>query len=468
MKTASKDAGQAPNTATHRAETAAPNDASGKPSRALGVRSLKTVVERNRRQEPVGIYSVCSANVWVLEAAMRQALADQSVLCIESTSNQVNQFGGYTGMEPAQFEQFVRTIARRANFPEERVLLGSDHLGPYPWRKEPSAAALEKACELVRRSVLAGYTKIHLDASMACGDDASGALAAERIAERAAMIGEVAERTRAELPAGAPAPLYIIGTEVPTPGGEQGPGEPPAVTRVEDAQTTLETFHAAFRKHGLEDAWQRVVGLVVQPGVEFGDDSVFAYERNKARPLTEHLPESPALVYEAHSTDYQSPAALRALVEDHFAILKVGPWLTFAFREAIFALSAIERELFGNRRGVSLSRVPEALEKAMLGNPAYWQPYYHGDEQDLHFARRYSYSDRCRYYWPDPAVQHELKTLVANLTANTPPVTLLSQYLPEQYDAVRAGTIGNDPASLIDDRIRKVVRIYSAACGNGS
>jgi D-tagatose-1,6-bisphosphate aldolase subunit GatZ/KbaZ len=396
---------------------------------------------------------------------MHQALADQSVLCIESTSNQVNQFGGYTGMEPCQFEEFVRSIARRVNFPEERVLLGSDHLGPYPWRKEPSTAALEKACELVRRSVLAGYTKIHLDASMACGGDPGKALDAEVIAERAARIAEVAERARAGLPADTAAPLYIIGTEVPTPGGEQGPGEPPAVTRVEDAQSTLETFRAAFQKHGLEDAWQRVVGLVVQPGVEFGDDSVFVYDRGKARPLSENLPQSPALVYEAHSTDYQPPAALRELVEDHFAILKVGPWLTFAFREAVLALGSIERELLENRRGVSLSRVPEALEKAMLGNPAYWQPYYHGDEQDLHFARRYSYSDRCRYYWPDPAVQQELKTLLANLSAHTPPLTLLSQHLPEQYDAVRAGAVRNDPASLIDDRIRKVLRIYSAACG---
>jgi D-tagatose-1,6-bisphosphate aldolase subunit GatZ/KbaZ len=352
-------------------------------------------------------------------------------------------------------------------FPEQRILLGSDHLGPYPWRNEASGTALAKACELVRDSVLAGYTKIHLDASMACADDAANQpLDAEVIAQRAAAIGLVAERTWAELPAGSPALLYVIGTEVPTPGGEQGPGLPPAVTRVEDAQATLDNFRAAFLKRGLGAAWERVIGLVVQPGVEFGDTSIFSSDRRQARPLTQHLPVSPALVYEAHSTDYQSPAALGEMVEDHFAILKVGPWLTFAFREAIFALSAIERELLEKRRGVSVSRVPEALEEAMLSNPVHWRPYYHGDEWDLHFARRYSYSDRIRYYWPDPSVQRELETLLANLSASTPPLTLLSQYLPEQYDAVRAGSIRDDPASLIDDRIRKVARIYSAACGN--
>ncbi len=38
---------------------------------------------------------------------------------------------------------------------------------------------------------------------------------------------------------------------------------------------------------------------------------------------------------------------LRGLVTDHFAILKVGPVLTYAYREAVFALSFIEDELLG-------------------------------------------------------------------------------------------------------------------------
>ncbi len=102
----------------------------------------------------------------------------------------------------------------------------------------------------------------------------------------------------------------------------------------------------------------------------------------------------------------------------------------------------------------------------MLSNPVHWRAYYRGEEWELHFARRYSYSDRSRYYWPEPAVQREIELLLANLSASAPPLTLLSQYLPEQYDAIRAGSIPNTPASLIQDHIRKVLRIYSAACGN--
>jgi D-tagatose-1,6-bisphosphate aldolase subunit GatZ/KbaZ len=432
---------------------------------AIASNWLRSVVDRNRRKEPVGIYSVCSANVWVLEAAMYQALDDNSVVSIESTCNQVNQFGGYTGWTPSQFESYVRSIARRIGFPAERILLGGDHLGPYPWRSEPSSAALHKASELVRASILAGYAKIHLDASMACADD--NALTDEVVAERAAALCQVAEETYTQLPKGSPAPLYIIGTEVPTPGGEQGPGLAPAVTQVEDARRTLDHFRLAFLKRGLGAAWERVIGLVVQPGVEFGDASVFEYDRNQARSLSGGLPLSPALVYEAHSTDYQNPGALREMVEDHFGILKVGPWLTFAFREAVFALSAIEQEWLGGRRGATVSHVPEALEEAMLNNPVHWREYYRGDDQELALARKYSYSDRSRYYWPEASVQRELDRLVKNLTDSPPPLTLLSQYLPEQYDAVRAGRIQNFVPSLIHDRIRKVTGIYAAACGTG-
>ena len=108
---------------------------------------------------------------------------------------------------------------------------------------------------------------------------------------------------------------------------------------MEDARRTLDHFQSAFLNRGLDAAWERVIGLVVQPGVEFGDAAVFAYDRNHARALSASLPASPALVYEAHSTDYQNPEHPPGEpANNHFEILKVGPWLTFAFREAVFAL----------------------------------------------------------------------------------------------------------------------------------
>ena len=75
------------------------------------------------------------------------------------------------------------------------------------------------------------------------------------------------------------------------------------------------------------------------------------------------------MVYEAHSTDYQSPAALAQMVKDHFAILKVGPWLTFAFREVILALGTIEREMLQTSAGTRVSEVRAALISAMRSDP---------------------------------------------------------------------------------------------------
>jgi D-tagatose-1,6-bisphosphate aldolase subunit GatZ/KbaZ len=425
---------------------------------------LQDIIHRNRSGERVGVYAVCSAHPSVIAAAVQQAVEDQSVLHVESTSSQVNQVGGYSGQTPSQFARFVHAAAQRAGLPGERVLLGGDHLGPYPWREQAAEVAMRNACDLVRACVLAGYTKIHLDASMPCADDSDG-LDERTVAKRAAMLCRAAESAFYELPSGASRLLYVIGTEVPAPGGELLPGMPPAISPANHVHHTLEIFRAAFAEQGVSSAWDRVVGIVVQPGVEFGENVIFDYDRQKAKELSLALPNHPALVYEAHSTDYQKPAALAQMVEDHFAILKVGPWLTFAFREAVFALSGIEREGLAQRKGVRISQVREALEAAMLRHPAYWRSYYHGSEDATRLARFYSYSDRSRYYWGDAAVQRELAQLRANLDASPAPLTLVSQFLPAQYDAIRSGALQARAEDMIQEHIRIVLRVYAAACG---
>jgi D-tagatose-1,6-bisphosphate aldolase subunit GatZ/KbaZ len=426
--------------------------------------TLRAIVKRNRASGKGGVHAVCSAHPWAIDAAIHQALEDDSILLVESTSSQVNQLGGYTGQTPRQFADFVHSASRRAGLPEDRILLGGDHLGPFPWRDTASRRALQKARELVRACVLAGYGKIHLDASMACADDPK-VVPEHVVAQRTAVLCETAEEALKDLPRGAVRPLYVIGTEVPVPGGEPAAGVPPAITTAESLNQTLRTFREAFEERGLSAAWERVIGVVVQPGFEFGNDFVIEYDRNRARVLSEQLPRSPALVYEAHSTDYQSARALRQMVEDHFAILKVGPWLTFAFREAVFALSAIERELLAGRKGQRRSRVREVLDRVMLRKPAYWRSYYQGNADLLRLERAYSYSDRCRYYWHEPAVQSEIELLLNNLKKHSLPLTLVSQYLPSEYEAIRVGEIEGQPEAIIQYHIRIVLRIYAAACG---
>jgi D-tagatose-1,6-bisphosphate aldolase subunit GatZ/KbaZ len=161
---------------------------------------LREIIRRNRRGEKVGVYAVCSAHPGVIAAAVQQALEDGSVLHVESTSSQVNQEGGYTRQTPSQFAEFVHSAAQKAGLPRNRVLLGGDHLGPYPWRELPSKVAMHNACELARACVLGGYNKIHFDASMACADDSESGPDESTIAQRAAILCRAAETAFEDLP----------------------------------------------------------------------------------------------------------------------------------------------------------------------------------------------------------------------------------------------------------------------------
>ena len=427
---------------------------------------LDEILLAQKRGEARGLPSICSSHPWVLKAALQETLKVSKtfrVLLIESTCNQVNQFGGYTGMTPADFVTYVHGLVLENGFPLDRLVLGGDHLGPGPWQKEPAVSAMQKAADMLRAYVQAGYTKLHLDASMRLGDDdPTRPLDVELSARRTAFLAREAEETLAKISKpsqGFQGLRYVIGTEVPIPGGATLHEDGLHVSEVADARHTLELTQAAFAVERLESAWEQVIALVVQPGVEFGDDFVLDYDPAAARPLSQFAENIP-YVYEAHSTDYQTSQALRSLVRDHFAILKVGPGLTYAFREAVFALASMENELLPSQS----SRLVETLEAAMLSNPADWQAHYHGTLQEQAFARKYSLSDRSRYYWGDPQVQSALGRLLQNLGEKPLPRTLLSQFLPLQLERVLGGQIENSPQALILDKINSVLESYTFAC----
>ncbi|ACO33902.1 MULTISPECIES: D-tagatose-bisphosphate aldolase, class II, non-catalytic subunit [Acidobacterium] len=414
---------------------------------------LLELVRNHAANQQRGIYSVCSAHPWVLEAAMRRHLPAAGPLLIEATCNQVNQFGGYTGMTPGRFRESVYAIARKTGFPLDRILLGGDHLGPFPWQHLPAEQAMSHACEMVRLFVQEGYSKIHLDASLPCAGEPDP-LPEGQIAERAARLCAAAESAAAKT-----SPVYIIGTEVPRPGGALDEMEL-AVTSPDAAETTLNLHRRAFAAAGLDAAWPRVIALVVQPGVEFSHDSVLDYQPGKASPLTARLALHPGLVYEAHSTDYQRPEALAALVRDGFAILKVGPGLTYAMRQALFALAAIEKELFPTAQQ---SQLPQWLEEAMLRHPEQWQKHYSGTPEEQQLLRVHSYSDRIRYYWNVPSVQQAVDTLLRNLQQRNIPETLLSDYLPAQYRKVRTGSLQSAPVPILLDAVGEALDPYISA-----
>jgi D-tagatose-1,6-bisphosphate aldolase subunit GatZ/KbaZ len=316
---------------------------------------------------------------------------------------------------------------------------------------------MEKACAMVSAYAAAGFSKIHLDASMPCRNDPR-VLANEVIAERAAQLCEVAESTTRSSPS---QPVYVIGTEVPTPGGAQEEMEI-EVTSTGSLQETLDVHRRAFSRKNLSSAWKRIIGVVVQPGVEFGNETVADYIPEKASDLSKSILQHEGIVFEAHSTDYQTAESLQQLVNGHFGILKVGPELTFMMREAIFGLARIEQEWIA---GKEPSNIRAIIERVMIENPGNWKAYYHGEEHPVRVARAYSLSDRIRYYWPNAEISKALALLIQNLEQNPAPLPLVAQYLPRQAEAIRARSIRNNPTAMIHHKIRESLSRYAEACG---
>ncbi len=440
---------------------------------------FREIVAAQKKGIAAGVCSICSAHPAVMDAAFlaasRESRAGQSragrvgPVLIESTVNQVNQLGGYTGMTPADFRAFLESRAEQSGFPKESLILGGDHLGPYPWRSKPAGTAMALARELVAACVRAGYAKIHLDASMPlAGDrtDAAGALDPVVAAQREAELAQAAEaafREHEKTHPDASPPVYVIGTEVPAPGGITAGENGVEVTRTEVFQDTVLLCEEAFSDRGLSGAWERVVACVAQPGVEYGDKSIHRYDRGKAEALCRTARAASGIVIEGHSTDYQSRVCLRQLVEDGVAILKVGPALTFAMRECLFSLERIEQELIAGRGGVRPSALMETLDRAMMENTVYWKDYYTGSDAEKRLSRKYSFSDRCRYYWTAPAVRESLAALMGNLRGTDIPLPLVSQYVPRIYPRVVEGLCAADPQSLVRESICMVLEDYAAA-----
>ena len=426
---------------------------------------LLRMVEKRKLGIHCGIPSFCCANKIVIEALLEQAQRYDDDVLIEATSNQVNQYGGYTGMQANDFRDFVYKIADSINFDRNNIILGGDHLGPLPWADLSEQEAMERAKILVRQSVMAGYHKIHLDTSMRLGSDSvSEKLSDATVAKRGVLLYRecmAAYNTLLKDNPNATRPVFVIGSEVPVPGGSTETTKGVTVTNPTDFENTLIAYRKEFYKQGLGEGIQDIIAIVVQPGVEFGEIDVHPYDRYVARRLCESLKQYPDIVFEGHSTDYQSYEKLREMVEDGIAILKVGPALTYAVREALFALNMIEKELIPD--GIKQSHFIDVLEAAMCKHPEKWNKYYKGLPSEQHLMRKYSFSDRARYFLAETDVDESIQKLFHNLDSNKIPMHILHQYMPLQYANVRDGKVNLLAKELVKDAVRIIVENYNYA-----
>ena len=423
---------------------------------------IKEIITKRQSGINVGIPSFCTANSIVIEAILEYSKNFNDYILIEATSNQVNQFGGYMNMTPYDFVDYVYDIADEICFPKDKILLGADHFGPLAWADKSESEAMENAKELVKQAVLAGYTKIHLDTSMKLGsDDVNTKLSDEIIAKRGVELYEVCEaafKQRAEEFPDSIHPVYVIGSEVPIPGGEFEEVDTLQITSPADFKNTLNAYNEQFEKAGIKNAWDNIIAVVVQPGVEFSNVDVHLYERDKSKDLSKVLKDYPNLVFEGHSTDYQPPNKLKEMVEDGVAILKVGPACTFALRESLFSLSLMEKELIKDKKNRANFR--ENLEKVMIENPEDWQNYYTGNELEKEISRKYSFSDRARYYMSNEIVESSINNLFNNIDSHDLPLGMIKQFFPNVFMKILEENHPIDSKSLVRYNINDVIEDY--------
>ena len=108
---------------------------------------------------------------------------------------------------------------------------------------------------------------------------------------------------------------------------------------------------------------------------------------------------------------------------------------------------------------------PELLEKLMLEDTSKWVKYYHGSEREIEIKRRYSLSDRCRYYFAMPEIREAIEKLIKNIDAQEIPTGLLYQYMPLQYKKVRDGKLKKDARALLMSFVTDVADDYNYASG---
>ncbi len=417
---------------------------------------LADTIRRHKSGDTVGVYSVCSAHPTVVEAAIMQAGADDVPVLIEATSNQVDQFGATPDASGRVPRPPSSASPTGADFPRSRVVLGGDHLGPNRWQGETAAAAMEKADATHRRLRRAGYSKIYLDA--ACPVPTTRQCSMTRPSRSAPHACCTSRRIRATQRR---RPSDVRHRHRGT-GSRAGPRD--ARRSHPDAGRSCRATdrRASGRVHPirLDHVWPRVMALVVQPGVEFDHLQVIDYRRTAhrgatARPRHGTAPGVRGAFHRLSATPQIARARRRSL-----AVLKVGPGLTFAMREALFGLAHIENQLPAAAvavrpdRGRRTTNARQSRVLAGLLRPG---------SADQQTAGGTATATGSRYTGPTTRSTPARRQLLDNSTGSASHCRESANSSPSVRPRPRRRT-GPDRNALVIDRIRDAMRPYARAC----
>jgi len=353
--------------------------------------------------------SFCTANFNVIKILIIFAKHHNLPILLESTSNQVNQFGGYTGLTPKEFYKKISKLKKKIKINKKQVMIGADHLGPLPWKKFNSKVALKNAKTLIKKCIALKYDKIHIDSTIICKDDKS--LNLNFIRSRSEEIfNTVPKKNIKDV-------FFVFGSEVPFAGG--GNNSKPKPSKLNNIKTDYSLYNSVLKNLNINK--KNKFSLVIEPGMAFSNSKVILPKLEKFRKRLSFSKKN-NFSYEAHSTDYQKLKTLKKLVKNNFRFLKVGPELTFYFYQAIKKMEEIEH-MYCNKK----SNIEYELINAMQRDDKYWKDYYKGTKNKIKFLKLNSYLDRMRYYWDSKKVKKSMNKLIKNI--NTIPTEVFKKTL---------------------------------------
>ena len=339
--------------------------------------------------------SFCTSNIDVIESILFFCNIKKLPCLIESTSNQVNQHGGYTNKTPKMFVKEISSLRKKIKFDSKRLFLGGDHLGPLPWGKKNKNIAIKNSISLINDYLSENFCKIHVDTSIKCKNDKF--INSEIVFNRTSEIlnnDSIKKKIKNR--------LLVVGTEVPLAGG--GDNKNLIRTSTKQIETEVFNFKKIFQKINLRNIF---FGLVIEPGMKYKHSKItkpnFTQFGNK-----KNISKKNNFFYEAHSTDYQSKKILRQLVKNNFRFLKVGPELTYNYARSLFFMENIEKKKIKLKN----SNIKKTIFFSMLKNKKYWNGYYIKKKPELFLNSKL---DRMRYYFDTKEVKNSVGILRRNI-----------------------------------------------------
>jgi D-tagatose-1,6-bisphosphate aldolase subunit GatZ/KbaZ len=342
--------------------------------------------------------SFCTANFLVLKTLLIFCKKNKLPALIESTSNQVNQFGGYSNNKPKDFIKKINGLIESLKINKKTIYFGGDHLGPLPWKNYKSSFALKNSIKLIDLYLKANYQKIHIDTSIQCKDDKL--ITDKKIFARTEYILKnlINKKKLKKI-------FFVFGTEVPFAGGNDK-----KKFKITENNKIIADYQNFSKLLNSEKLSSKDFALVIEPGMKFKNNSI-TKPKFKSFEINKKFSKKNKFYFEAHSTDYQDLETLNKLVKNNFKILKVGPELTYNLVKSFLFMQKIEK-IFLRKK----SNFRKIIIKKMFVNNLYWKDFFKkGSKKQLEKNLLNSFYDRTRYYLSNNDVMNSIKILEINI-----------------------------------------------------